>query len=113
MPSDKTQLTRTELWTKDVIEYLQHLLEEFLSRNNLHPLPHSRDRLTHIGYTGSMQHKDPASIVLENEERDLHSKWWYVVRLMQWHQAEGLLLPTLVIDWVLKQLQVFSSTSIL
>ncbi|CAI8613159.1 unnamed protein product [Vicia faba] len=49
--NDKTQLSCSELWTKDIIE------------------------------------------------------WWFVVRLLQWHHAEGLVLPSLVIDWVLHQLQ--------
>ncbi|XWS46099.1 hypothetical protein CRYUN_Cryun14cG0034400 [Craigia yunnanensis] len=69
---DKTQLSRTELWTKDVIDYLQ---------------------------------SDPASTILDGEEPSLHFKWWYVVRLLQWHHAEGLVLPSLIIDWVLNQLQ--------
>ncbi|KAJ0818282.1 hypothetical protein HanLR1_Chr00c0367g0745031 [Helianthus annuus] len=39
------------------------------------------------------------------EEPSLHFKWWYVVRIIQWHYAEGLLLPSLIIDWLLNQLQ--------
>ncbi|GLT79645.1 hypothetical protein SLA2020_511270 [Shorea laevis] len=104
--ADKTQLSRTELWTKDVIEYLQHLLDEFYTRNHSHSNQHRRDRPQQMLYAGSLQHRsDPASTVLDGEEPSLHFKWWYVVRLLQWHHAEGLLLPSLVIDWVLTQLQ--------
>ncbi|XVF33327.1 hypothetical protein REPUB_Repub17cG0158800 [Reevesia pubescens] len=103
---DKTQLSRTELWTKDVIDYLQYLLDEFFSRNNSHSTQHGRDRLPQMLYAGSLQHRsDPASAILDGEEPSLHFKWWYVVRLLQWHHAEGLVLPSLIIDWVLNQLQ--------
>ncbi|XP_022757342.1 mediator of RNA polymerase II transcription subunit 12-like isoform X2 [Durio zibethinus] len=103
---DKTQLSRTELWTKDVIDYLQYLLDEFFSRNNSHSTQHGRDRLPQMLYAGSLQHRsDSASAIIEGEEPSLHFKWWYVVRLLQWHHAEGLVLPSLIIDWVLNQLQ--------
>ncbi|GLU00683.1 hypothetical protein SLE2022_180310 [Rubroshorea leprosula] len=104
--ADKTQLSRTELWTKDVIEYLQHLLDEFYKRNHSHSNQHHRDRPQQTLYAGSLQRRsNPASTVLDGEEPSLYFKWWYVVRLLQWHNAEGLLLPSLVIDWVLTQLQ--------
>ncbi|PQQ17288.1 mediator of RNA polymerase II transcription subunit 12 isoform X1 [Prunus yedoensis var. nudiflora] len=103
---DKAQLSRTELWTKDVIDYLQYLLDELFSRNNSHSTSHNRDRSPQTLYAGSVpQRSDPASAVLDGEEPSLHFKWWYVVRLLQWHHAEGLLLPTLIIEWVLSQLQ--------
>ncbi|KAB2609937.1 mediator of RNA polymerase II transcription subunit 12-like [Pyrus ussuriensis x Pyrus communis] len=102
--SDKAQLSRTELWTKDIIDYLQYLLDELFSRNNSHSTSHNRDRSPQILYAGS-QRGDPASAVLDGEEPSVHFKWWYVVRLLQWHHAEGLLLPTLIIEWVLSQLQ--------
>ena len=106
---DKTQLSRTELWTKDVIDYLQYLLDEFFSRNNSHSTQHGRDRLPQMLYAGSLQHRsDPTSAILDGEEPTLHFKWWYVVRLLQWHHAEGLVLPSLIIDWVLNQLQVLN-----
>ncbi|KAJ6328640.1 hypothetical protein OIU77_010348 [Salix suchowensis] len=104
--SDKTQLSRTELWTKDVVDYLQSLLDEYLSRNNPHSAPHSRDRSQKMLSTGSVQHRsDPASAVIDGEEPSLHFKWWYMARLLHWHHAEGLLLPSVIIDWVLSQLQ--------
>ncbi|KAG8653568.1 hypothetical protein MANES_05G034300v8 [Manihot esculenta] len=103
---DKTQLSRTELWTKDVIEYLQILLDEFFSRNNSHSAPHARDRSPQMLYAGSVHHRsDPAPALIDGEEPSLHFKWWYVVRLLHWHHAEGLLLPSAIIDWVLSQLQ--------
>lgn len=104
--ADKTQLSRSELWTKDVIDYLQHLLDEFSTKKHTHSNPHGRDRPPQMHYSGSLQHKsDSTSAVFDAEEPSLHFKWWYVVRLLHWHQAEGLLLPSLIIDWVLTQLQ--------
>ncbi|XAR63055.1 hypothetical protein NMG60_11022861 [Bertholletia excelsa] len=102
---DKTQLSRTEQWTKDVIEYLQYLLDEFVSKNIFYSNTHIRDRSTQMGYSGTMQHKNEPASALDGEEPSLHFKWWYVVRILQWHHAEGLLLPSLIIDWVLSQLQ--------
>ncbi|KAF9668966.1 hypothetical protein SADUNF_Sadunf14G0058400 [Salix dunnii] len=108
--SDKTQLSRTELWTKDVVDYLQSLLDEYLSRNNPHSAPHSRDRSQQMLYTGPVQHSsEPASAVIDGEEPSLHFKWWYMARLLHWHHAEGLLLPSVIIDWVLSQLQITST----
>lgn len=106
---DKTQLSRTEHWTKDVIEYLQYLLDEFFSRSNSQSASHGRDRSPQTLYAGSVQQRgNPASAGLDGEEPSLHFKWGYVVRLLLWHLAEGLLLPSLIIDWVLIQLQVLS-----
>lgn len=107
---DKTQFARSEQWTKDVIDYLQDLLDEFVSRNASYSNTHVRERSPQIVYVGSLQHKsDTAPAVLDGDEPSIHLKWWYVVRILQWHHAEGLLLPSLIIDWVLKQLQVLCS----
>ncbi|KAL2570308.1 hypothetical protein GLYMA_18G232900v4 [Glycine max] len=104
--ADKTQLSCSELWTKDVIEYLQTLLDEFFSKNSSHFTPHNRDRSPQVPYTASFQHRsDQLLSVADGEEPSLHFRWWYIVRLLQWHHAEGLLLPSLIIDWVLRQLQ--------
>ncbi|EXC06808.1 Putative mediator of RNA polymerase II transcription subunit 12 [Morus notabilis] len=104
--SDKAQLSRTELWTKDVIDYLQHLLDEFFAKNHSHSTSHSRDRSTQFLYAGSVhQRSDPVSAGLDIEDSSLHFKWWYMMRLLQWHYADGLILPSLIIDWVLRQLQ--------
>ncbi|CAJ1921486.1 unnamed protein product [Sphenostylis stenocarpa] len=103
---DKTQLSCSELWTKDVVEYLQTLLDEFFSKNTSHSTPHNRDRSPKVPYTASLQHRsDQLLSVSDGEEPSLHFRWWYIVRLLQWHHAEGLLLPSVIIDWVLRQLQ--------
>ncbi|XP_052192066.1 LOW QUALITY PROTEIN: mediator of RNA polymerase II transcription subunit 12 [Diospyros lotus] len=103
---DKTQLPRMDQWTKDIIDYLQYLLDEFVSKNGPYSSAHVRDRSAQIAYGGPLQHKsDPASGLIDGEEPSLYFKWWYVVRILQWHHAEGLLLPSLVIDWVINQLQ--------
>lgn len=104
--SDKTQLSRTEHWTKDVVDYLQSLLDEFVSKNTSH-FTHTRDRSPQMHYPGSQQHRsDSLSSFSDGEEPSLHFKWWYIVRLLQWHHAEGMILSSLVIDWVLNQLKV-------
>ncbi|KAG1362631.1 mediator of RNA polymerase II transcription subunit 12 [Cocos nucifera] len=102
-PSDKTQL-----WTKDVIDYLQQLLDEFFSKDgSFAPMP-SRDQLSQglIAGPGPAQHKsDSVTATPDAEEPSLAFKWWYMVQLLRWHYAEGLLRPSLVIEWVLNQLQ--------
>lgn len=107
---DKTHISRSEQWTKDVIDYLQYLLDEFISRNSVHSALQIRDRSPQMVYAGSIQLKsDPTLGTIDCEEPSLHFKWWYVVRILQWHHREGLLIPSLVIDWVLNQLQVLSA----
>ncbi|KAI9089976.1 hypothetical protein K1719_028946 [Acacia pycnantha] len=104
--ADKAQLSRSENWTKDVVDYLQSLLDEFISKNASNPTHSSRDCSPQMHHAGSLQHRsDPVSSVSDNGEPSVYFKWWYAVRLLQWHHAEGLLLPSLVIDWVLNQLQ--------
>ncbi|MED6168091.1 Mediator of RNA polymerase II transcription subunit 12 [Stylosanthes scabra] len=104
--ADKVQSSCSELWTNDVIAYLQTLVDEFFSKNTSNAAPHSHERSPQMSYTGSVQHKnDQLSYVSDREEPSLHFRWWYIVRLLQWHHAEGLLLPSPVIDWVLLQLQ--------
>ncbi|GMH31306.1 hypothetical protein Nepgr_033149 [Nepenthes gracilis] len=103
---DKSQLSRTKLWTKDVTDYLQCLLDEYLSKNNAPPGPQNKNVSPQTLYAGSLLNKnDPSSAVLDGEEPSLHLKWWYVVRILQWHLAEGLIVPSPLIDWVLLQLQ--------
>ncbi|KAK7292678.1 hypothetical protein RJT34_15529 [Clitoria ternatea] len=103
--ADKIQLSRSEIWTKDVINYLQTLLDEFFSKNTSHST-HSRERSLQMPYAGSQQNKSgPLLSVSDGGDPSLHYRWWYIVRLLQWHHAEGLLLPSLIIDWVLNQLQ--------
>ncbi|KAL2552952.1 RNA polymerase II transcription mediator [Forsythia ovata] len=102
----KIQISRSEHWTKDIIEYLQYLLDEFVTRNNSHATLHIRDQSPQMVYAGLMRQKrEPFSAIIDGEEPSLFTKWGYVVRIIQWHHAEGLLIPSLVIDWVLSQLQ--------
>ncbi|KAK6142801.1 hypothetical protein DH2020_023149 [Rehmannia glutinosa] len=102
---EKTQFSRSEQWTKAVIENLQNLLDEFM-RNVSHSTLHMRGRSSQMVYAGSVQQKgDSFSSVMDGEEPSLHTKWWYVVRIIHWHHAEGLIVPSLIIDWVLYQLQ--------
>ncbi|TKY63923.1 Mediator of RNA polymerase II transcription subunit 12 [Spatholobus suberectus] len=104
--ADKIQLSRSDVWTKDVINYLQTLLDEFLYKNASHSASHGRERSPQVPYTGSLQNKnDPLLSVSDGEGPSLHFRWWYIVRLLQWNHAEGLLHPSLVIDWVFNQLQ--------
>ncbi|GAB2217351.1 hypothetical protein Droror1_Dr00000526 [Drosera rotundifolia] len=103
---DKTYVSRSELWTKDICDYLQHLLDESLSRSNSHSIPHNRDRSPQTNYAGLLFNKsDTNSATPDGEEPSLHFKWWYMVQLIHWHLAEALILPSQMIDWVLLQLQ--------
>ncbi|KAG9441284.1 hypothetical protein H6P81_017138 [Aristolochia fimbriata] len=103
---DKTQLARTELWTKDVIEYLQILWDEYFSKDVPHSNLHGRDHSPQTLITSAVQHKgDLVPTTLDGEEPALQFKWWYMVRIVQWHHAEGLLLSSAIVEWVLNQLQ--------
>ncbi|KAK1290915.1 Mediator of RNA polymerase II transcription subunit 12 [Acorus calamus] len=104
--SGKVQLARSELWTKDVIDYLQYLLDDFSSKDGSFPVLQNRDQPLQPVLAGSAQQKaDVVQAVPGGEEPSLQFKWWYMVRLLQWHHTEGLLLPSLIIEWVLSQLQ--------
>ncbi|KAL8500001.1 hypothetical protein ACS0TY_019843 [Phlomoides rotata] len=102
--NDKTQVSRSEQWTKDIIEYLQYLMDEFITRNNTHSALYARDRSSQMVFAGSVQQKGDSYLSV-GEEPSLYTKWWYVVRIIHWHHAEGLVVPSLIIDWVLNQLQ--------
>ncbi|CAH9093164.1 unnamed protein product [Cuscuta epithymum] len=103
---DRTNFSRSEQWTKDVIDYMQCLLDEFVTRNTSQTAVNIRDRSPQMVFPGSSQLKnDPVATSSDLGEPSLHFKWWYVVRILQWHHAEGLLFPSHVIDWVLTQLQ--------
>lgn len=110
---EKTQYTRSEQWTKDVIDYLQHLLDEFVLRSKSLPIVNVRDRSSQIS-SGSMHHKNgKISSTVDSEDPSFQFKWWYVVRIIQWHYTEKLLVPSLIIDWILKQIQEKESLGIL
>lgn len=102
---DRSYLSRTEHWTRDVTDYLQMLLDELLSRNNS-SIPLNRDRAPQMLYGGSVQQKSElVSALIDVEEPSLHFKWWYMVRILNWHHAEGLILTSQVMDWVFLQFQ--------
>ncbi|EPS73216.1 hypothetical protein M569_01540, partial [Genlisea aurea] len=103
---DKFQVLCSEQWTKDAIEYFQQLLDEFLSRNHPHLNVHVRDRSPQVSFSGTAQQKGTlSSSVMDGDKHSLYNKWWYVVRIVNWHHSEGLVVPSLIIDWVLNQLQ--------
>ncbi|XP_068640515.1 mediator of RNA polymerase II transcription subunit 12-like isoform X2 [Aristolochia californica] len=103
---DKTQLVRTELWTKDVIEYLQILWDELFSKDVSHSNLHGRDHSPQTLLASSVQQKGDLMPTTPNgEEPALQFKWCYMVHIVQWHHAEGLLLSSAIIEWVLNQLQ--------
>ncbi|KAJ3681893.1 hypothetical protein LUZ60_014466 [Juncus effusus] len=99
---EKTQFVRTEQWSKDVAEYIEQLLEEFYSNKDGTILPPLRDQPSN-----SSKHKGELAPAVQPDpdEPGFQFKWWYMVRLVQWHLAEGLLLPSLLIDRILNQLQ--------
>ncbi|KAL9245376.1 hypothetical protein vseg_019038 [Gypsophila vaccaria] len=104
--ADKTQWSRSELWTKDVIDYLQSLLDEKFSKNNSQHAPQSRDRSPRMLYGESAQQKsDSGSSLNSAGEPSLNYKWWYVIRILHCHYTEGLVLPSQVIDWIFLQFQ--------
>ncbi|PIA49387.1 hypothetical protein AQUCO_01300301v1 [Aquilegia coerulea] len=103
---DKTQLARSELWTKDVVEYLQYLLDEFFSKDGSMSTPQARNQSSQMLLVGCIQQKgDSSPAFFDGDEPSFHFKWWYMVRILQWHHAEGLLIPSQIIEWVLNQMQ--------
>ncbi|CAM8945288.1 unnamed protein product [Rhodiola kirilowii] len=100
---DKAQLSRSELWTKDIIDYLQYILDEVFYKISSRSALHGRERLSMM-YAASAHYKGD-KVAIEGDGLSFHFKWSYVVRLLQWHHSEGLLLPSLIIDWILSQLE--------
>ncbi|KAJ1693751.1 hypothetical protein LUZ63_010449 [Rhynchospora breviuscula] len=111
---EKFQFVRTEQWTKDVAEYFEQLLEEFSSKDGA--ALSSRDQpspgLNSVHSSSKLKTESSPSIS-DTEEPSFNFKWWYMVRLVQWHLAEGLLLPSILIDRILNQLQEKDSFEIL
>lgn len=98
---DKSQAKRVELWTKDVLEYAQTLLDELTSTHTAAVSSRQSPKLQQGG--------DNAQQTTDSGESEAQLKWRYLVRLAQWHHSEGLLHRAQVVDWALKQLQVTSS----
>lgn len=94
---DKSQSKRVDLWTKNVLEYAQSLLDDVCQPGSA---LQSHSQLMFAG-------RDSA-----DGEPDVLEKWHYVVSLAHWHYSEGLLHRTQVVDWALKQLQVTYSCSL-
>ncbi|BFI43571.1 hypothetical protein MPTK2_Ug00450 [Marchantia polymorpha subsp. ruderalis] len=94
---DKSQAKRVELWTKDVLEYAQTLLDELTSTHTAAVSSRQSPKLQQGG--------DNAQQTTDSGESEAQLKWRYLVRLAQWHHSEGLLHRAQVVDWALKQLQ--------
>lgn len=96
---------RSNQWTKDVVEYLQQLLEEF-SLKEAHPSFKEQPSAGLISGATQVKLKNEApSAGGDTEEPLVHFKWWYMVRLVQWHLTEELLVPSVLIEWLCYQLQ--------
>eukprot|EP00850_Spirogloea_muscicola_P013663 SM000094S24680 [mRNA] locus=s94:135135:145411:+ [translate_table: standard] len=100
--TDKAQARRVDVWTKDLLEYAQSLLEE-------------------VAVTGSLatfkETANPSSKLAEASSEvlpiDVQAKWRYLMRLAQWHWSEGLVPCSAVLDWILKQMQDMESLRVL
>lgn len=104
---------RSNQWTKDVVEYLQQILDEFCLKEGTAGPPSFREQPSPGLAVGANQIKikaeaSPASG--DAEEPLVHFKWRYMVRLVQWHLTEELLAPSVLIEWLFNQLQVLCAT---
>ncbi|XP_062217118.1 mediator of RNA polymerase II transcription subunit 12-like [Phragmites australis] len=107
---------RSNQWTKDVVEYLQQILDEFcLKEGNVVPLPF-REQSSPGLIAGANQIKmktEATPAAGDTEEPLMHFKWRYMVRLIQWHLTEELLVPSVLIEWLFNQLQERDSVDVL
>lgn len=103
---DKTQAKRVEFWTKDVIDYLQCILDECCQNDGTVSTLYNRESPQMVlGSSGQHQGGDSSQATSDSEEPSLYIKWSYMVRILHWHYAEGLLQRPQVIEWVLAQFQ--------
>lgn len=103
---DKTQAKRVEFWTKDVIDYLQCILDESCQNDvTVSTLYNRESPQMLLGSSGQHQGGDSSQTTTDSEEPSLYIKWCYMVRILYWHYAEGLLQRPQVIEWVLAQFQ--------
>uniref|UniRef100_A0A0D9XM71 Mediator complex subunit Med12 domain-containing protein n=1 Tax=Leersia perrieri TaxID=77586 RepID=A0A0D9XM71_9ORYZ len=107
---------RAHHWTKDVIEYLQQLLDELCSKNGGFAPPSSQEQPLPCLIAGDSPTKlktgaSPAGT--DVEEPSLHFKCSYMTRIVQWHLMEQLLVPSSLIEWVFDQLQERNSVEVL
>ncbi|ONL99142.1 RNA polymerase II transcription mediators [Zea mays] len=69
-------------WTKDVVEYLQHMLDEFCSKEGafVHPSFREQSSPGPTAGTNQIKMKTKASPAAGDiEEHLVHFKWWYMV----------------------------------
>ncbi|GLJ22177.1 hypothetical protein SUGI_0416630 [Cryptomeria japonica] len=112
-PSEKALGKRVELWTKDFIDYLDSLLDESC-QNVAVSGTYSRDQSPQLLLaSGQHQGSDPSRTTNDAEEPTLHIKWCYMVQILHWHLAEGLLHRPKVIEWVLRHSQEKESLEVL
>ncbi|XP_020598943.1 mediator of RNA polymerase II transcription subunit 12 [Phalaenopsis equestris] len=109
---DKAHFNRTELWTKDVVEYMQQLLDEYLTKDGSGAPVSSRDQSSTGVLSRSAPKIDSGGTTSDVEEPSSLYKWWYMVHLLRWSYSEGLILPSVVVEWVLNQLQEKDSTDV-
>ncbi|MCO5604960.1 hypothetical protein L7F22_059135 [Adiantum nelumboides] len=103
---DKSQQKRVELWTKDVLEYMQSLLDDKVQHGETGLVALGRENCALLPLSGTSQPaNDFTQGSAELEDPPLHRKWHYMLQILLLHFSEGLLNRTQVIDWVLKQLQ--------
>ncbi|WOL07168.1 hypothetical protein Cni_G15906 [Canna indica] len=105
---DKAQCARSDLLAKDVVEYLQQLLEDFFPKDGTIVATPNKNQSSQsnivVPYQAPLK-VDSCSSSLDADEPSLHFKWQYMCRLVQWHLAEGLLHPSPIIELILNQLQ--------
>lgn len=103
---DKSQQKRVELWTKDVLEYMQFLLDEKVQHGETGFAGLGRDNYALLPLSGTAQQANNFTQGnVEPEDPPLQKKWHYMLQILLLHFSEGLLNRAQVIDWVLKQLQ--------
>uniref|UniRef100_A0A0D9X292 Mediator complex subunit Med12 domain-containing protein n=1 Tax=Leersia perrieri TaxID=77586 RepID=A0A0D9X292_9ORYZ len=96
---------RSNQWTNDVVEYIQQLLDEFCLKE---VPPSFREQSSPGLIAGATQVKmksEAPPAIGDTEEPSVQFKWWYMVRLIQWHLTEELLVPSVLIEWLFNQLQ--------
>ncbi|ONM08693.1 RNA polymerase II transcription mediators [Zea mays] len=68
-------------WTKDVVEYLQHMLDEFCSKEGAFVHPSFREQSSPGPTAGTNQIKmktEASPAARDIEEHLVHFKWWYM-----------------------------------
>jgi hypothetical protein len=84
-------------------------LDEFCSKEGTVAPPSFREQSSPGLNAGTNQIKvktEASPAGGDGEEPLVHFKWRYMVRLIQWHLTEELLVPSVLIEWLSNQLQV-------